>query len=93
MSELHLNVEELRPLVIAEMVSSVTMTEIHQLMDKASTPVSQRVSALCSEMMGMAMADDGWRKRRNALKQTMREDWKPRMRALVRMVDQADAWV
>jgi hypothetical protein len=93
-SELYKNVEGLRRLIIAEeMVSSVTMTEIHRLMDKALTPVSQQVSALCGEMMGMVVADDGWRKRRRAVKQKMKEDWKPTMRALVRMVDQADAWV
>jgi hypothetical protein len=93
-SKLYLNVEELRRLVMAEeIVSSVTMTEIHRLMDKALTPVSQQVSTLYGEIMGMSVADDEWRRRRRAIKQKMKEDWKPRMRALSTMVDQAEAWV
>jgi menaquinone-dependent protoporphyrinogen IX oxidase len=91
--ELYLNVEELRRLVMAdEIVSSVTLTEIHRLMEKALTPVSEQVSALYSEMMVFSMVDGGWRTRKKALKQKMKEDWKPRMRALVTRVDQADAW-
>jgi hypothetical protein len=94
LSELYLKVEELHCLVTTErVVSSVTMTEIHRLMDKALIPVSQLVSALCGEIVGITVTNEGWSKRRRRIKQRMKEDWKPRMRALVGRVDQADAWV
>ena len=91
--ELYSRVRELARLVVAEgIVSSVTLTEIHGLMDKALTPISEYVSILYGEMMTLSLADDGWRSRRRAMKQRMKKDWGPRMRALSARVDQAEAW-
>jgi hypothetical protein len=43
----NVNVEELYKLVMAEeIVSSVTLTEIHRLMDRALTPVSEQFLVL-----------------------------------------------
>lgn len=88
-----MTVEELHRLVIAEeIVSSVALTEIHRLMDSALTPVSQQVSTLHGETMGFNVANEWWRRWMRPIERRMKEDWEPRMRALVLMVDQADAW-
>lgn len=73
-------------------MSSVALTEIHRLVDSVLTPVSQQVSALHSEMMGFSVANERWRRRMRPIEQRMKEDWEPRMRALVLIVGQADAW-
>ena len=94
LSQLHLTVEELAALVMAqEMVSSVTLTAIHRLMDNALKPVSEHVFTLSGEMTALSMACNGWsRRQRRATKQRMRQNWAPRMRALSARVDQAEAW-
>jgi hypothetical protein len=94
LSKLYLNVEELYKLVMAEeIVSSVTLTEIHRLMDKALTPVSEQFLVLYLEILGLRVADNGWRKRKWLIEQKKRKDWEARMRGLASKVDQANAWV
>src|ERR1700722_2251692 len=94
LSELYLNVEELYKLVMAEeIVSSVASTEIHRLMDKALTPVSEQCLVLYLEILGLRLADNGWRKWMWFIEQKTRENWETRMRGLASKVDQANAWV
>lgn len=94
LSKLHLNVGELYKLVMAEeIVSSVALTEIHRLMDKALTPVSEQFLVLYLEILGLRAADNGWRKRKRLILRNVREDWEARMRSLASRVDQANAWV
>jgi hypothetical protein len=91
LSELYLNVKELYKLVMAEeIVSSVASTEIHRLMDKALTPVSEQFLVL---YLGLRVADNGWRKRIWFIEQKTRESLETRMRGLASKVDQANAWV
>jgi hypothetical protein len=94
LSELYLNVEELYKLVMAEeIVSSVALTEIHRLMDKALTPVSEQFLVLYLEILGLRVADNRWRKRKWLIERKMRKDWEARMRGLASKVDRANAWV
>jgi hypothetical protein len=94
LSELYLNVEELYELVMAEeIVSSVELTEIHRLMDKALTPVTEQFLVLYLEILGLRAADNSWRKRKWLIEQKMRKDWEARMSGLASRVDQANAWV
>jgi hypothetical protein len=94
LSKLHLNVDELYKLVMAEeIVSSVVLTEIHRLMDKALTPVSEQFLVLYLEILGLRAADNGWRQRKWLIQRKMREDWEARMGGLASKVDQANAWV
>jgi hypothetical protein len=94
LSKLHLNVDELYKLVMAEeIVSSVALTEIHRLMDKALTPVSEQFLVLYLEILGLRAANNGWRQRKQLIQRKMREDWEARMGSLASKVDQANAWV
>jgi hypothetical protein len=94
LSKLHLNVDELYKLVMAEeIVSSVALTEIHRLMDKALTPVSEQFLVLYLEILGLRAANNGWRQRKQLIQRKMREDWEARMGGLASKVDQANAWV
>jgi hypothetical protein len=94
LSKLHLNVDELYKLVMTEeIVSSVALTEIHRLMDKALTPVSEQFLVLYLEILGLRAADNGWRQRKWLIQRKVREDWEARMGGLASKVDQANAWV
>src|SRR5256885_6802428 len=76
LSELYWRVKELRALVMTEeILSSVTLTELHRLMVKALKPVSEQVSALYGEIMGPCLSDSRWRKRKKAVRQKVKEDW------------------
>ena len=90
LSKLHLNVDELYKLVMAEgIVSGVALIEIHRLMDKALTPVSEQFLVLYLEILD----DNGWRQRKWLTQRKIREDWEARMGGLASKVDRANAWV